>query len=127
MKCWMCRGYGFVLSRTNEVAGCEEYEDCPECFGTGIEEEPRRRFEMCGDFYIQRENDGSLIEKPLKINGSVSVQKRELNAFNFENWLLLKMDVLDFTISADGIMFMGTEHLNDGRTIYQELWFLPKR
>jgi len=80
-----------------------------------------------GDFYIQRENDGSLVEKPLKVNGSVSVQKRELNAFSFENWLLLEMDVLDFSISADGIMFTGIEELNDGRKIHQELWFVPKR
>lgn len=36
MKCWICRGYGFVLSGDSGVTGCEEYRNCSECFGTGI-------------------------------------------------------------------------------------------
>lgn len=81
---------------------------------------------MEGNFYLQKEVDGYLIEKPIKMSGTISVINKELCVFNCQNWLLVKMDVLDFIISADGILFKGVEDLN-GRKLYQELWFVPKR
>ena len=82
---------------------------------------------MKGDFYIQRELDGSLIEKPLKINGSISLKDRKLSGFNIQDYFVIEMWVMDFTISADGIMFMGTEETRNGTKTYQEIWFVPKR
>ena len=34
MKCPMCRGHGFVMTRDFGVAGAEEYGTCPRCRGT---------------------------------------------------------------------------------------------
>lgn len=81
---------------------------------------------MRGNFYIQREIDGSLVEKPLKITGSITVENKILHGFSGDSYLL-KMNVMDFTVSSDGIMFMGIEEVRSGTKTYQEIWFLPKR
>jgi len=82
---------------------------------------------MKGDFFIQREIDGSLVEKPLKITGSITVEGKILHGFSGENSYIIKMNIMDFTISADGIMFMGIEEVRNGIKTYQEIWFIPKK
>lgn len=66
------------------------------------------------------------MEKPLKITGSIAVENKILHGFSGNSYLL-KMNVMDFTISADGIMFMGIEEVRNGIKTYQEIWFTPKR
>jgi len=81
---------------------------------------------MLGNFYIQRNIDGNKIEKPQKIVGSISVDNKKLYGFSGGSYLI-QMNVLDFIVSADGILFKGIEELQDGkRMIYNEIWFIPK-
>lgn len=80
---------------------------------------------MRGDFYIQLTRKGVKVEKPKKMDGTISVQNKKLTCFGDNHCFMLEMDVLDFMISADGILFKGIEYLN-GRRLYQEVWFVPK-
>jgi len=78
-----------------------------------------------GNFYIQKTIEGLQTEKPRKNIGYISCNDKKLNCFLEDNSFMLKMDVLDIMISADGILFKGIEDLN-GRKLYQELWFIPR-
>lgn len=80
---------------------------------------------MKGDFFIQLTKNGNKIDKSKKETGYIDVHNKKLNCFNIGHNFILEMDVLDFIISADGILFKGIEDLN-GRKFYQEVWFLPK-
>lgn len=77
---------------------------------------------MNGNFYIQKTIEGFQIEKPEKNIGYISVQDKKLGCFTKDHSFILSMDVLDFMISSDGILFKGIEDLS-GRKIYQEVYF----
>ncbi len=80
---------------------------------------------MRGEFYIVRNIEGNNIEKPEKIIGSISVDNKKLYGFSGDSYLI-KMNILDFIISADGILFKGIEELQDGkRMVYNEIYFVP--
>jgi hypothetical protein len=80
---------------------------------------------MKGNFYIQKTRNGLQIEKPQKHTGYIDCKDKKLNCFLEDHSFMLEMDVLDITISADGMLFKGIEDLN-GRKLYNEIWFLPK-
>lgn len=80
---------------------------------------------MTGIFYIQLTKKGNAIKNPDGQRGYISVQNKKLHCFSTKNQLVLEIDVLDFFISADGVLFKGIEDEN-GRKQYQEMWFVPK-
>jgi len=77
---------------------------------------------MRGSWYAQLTKDGSKIKNPIPNKGYIDVKNKKLNCFDHNDYFLLEMDVLDFTISADGILFKGIED-NNGRKQYNEIWF----